>query len=92
MNQDERARKTSKIIAKSWADDGFKRRLMNDPSGTLKAEGVDLPAGVTVKVVENTSNVVHLVLPAKPTDLSDEDLDQVAGGAGTAGAKICLMF
>jgi hypothetical protein len=92
MNQDERARKTSQIIAKSWSDDGFKKKLMSDPQATLKAEGVPIPAGVTIKVLENTSTVVHLVLPAKPTDLSDEDLDKVAGGAGAPAAAICLMF
>ena len=91
MNQEERARKTSQIIAKSWADDGFKGRLLSNPMDTLKAEGVEIPAGVTVKVLENTSNVVHLVLPAKPTDLSDEELDKVAGGASTGPSSI-LMF
>ena len=90
MNQEERARKTSQIIAKSWADDGFKGRLLSNPMDTLKAEGVEIPAGVTVRVLENTSNVVHLVLPAKPTDLSDEDLDKVAGGASTPST--ILMF
>ena len=42
MNQEERARKTSQIIAKSWADDGFKGRLLSNPMDTLKAEGVEL--------------------------------------------------
>lgn len=91
MNQEERARLTSRLIAKSWADDGFKGRLISNPMDTLRAEGVEVPAGMTVRVVENTSNVVHLVLPAKPTDLSDEDLDKVAGGAATGPSSI-LMF
>jgi hypothetical protein len=43
-----------------------------------------VPAGVTVKVVENTVIQVHVVLPPKPTlKLSDEALDKVAGaGSG----------
>jgi hypothetical protein len=47
----------------------------------LKAEGIDVPAGMTVTVVENTDKQFHLVLPPVPTDeLSDEALDAVAGG------------
>ena len=42
---------------------------------------VELPAGQSIKAVENTDKVFHLVIPAKPTELSDEDLDAVAGGA-----------
>ena len=39
---------------------------------------------------ENTDKVVHLIIPAKPTELSDEDLAHVAGGTyhapGASGA------
>ncbi|WP_368419954.1 hypothetical protein [Rhodovarius sp.] len=40
-----------------------------------------MPAGLTVRVVENTDKQFHLVLPPVPTDeLSEEALDGVAGG------------
>ena len=80
MNLAERGKKMSELVAKCWADDGFKQKLLADPAATLKAEGAELPAGLTVKAVENTDNVFHLIIPAKPTDLSDEQLDQVAAG------------
>ena len=80
MNNEEQAKQMNKIIAKCWADEGFKKKLLADPAATLKAEGADVPAGLTVKAVENTEKVFYLVIPAKPTDLSDEDLDKVAGG------------
>ncbi len=49
--------------------------------GFWKAEGIDVPAGMTVTVVENTDKLFHLVLPPVPSDeLSDEALDAVAGG------------
>ena len=54
---------------------------MADPLGTLKAEGATMPDGLSVKVLENTDKVFNLVIPAKPTDLTDADLDKVAGGA-----------
>lgn len=82
MNQDQSSKKMSEIIAKCWADDGFKQKLMADPAATLKAEGATMSAGMSVKVLENTDKVFNLVIPAKPTDLSDADLDKVAGGGG----------
>ena len=70
-----------KIIAKAWRDPAFKAELIANPSAALKAEGIDVPAGMTVTVVENTDKQFHLVLPPVPTDeLSDEALDGVAGG------------
>src|ERR1700745_3484707 len=80
MNQGEKERKLSQIIAKCWADESFKRKLLTNTEAILSAEGVELPAGLSVKVLENTDKVFHLVIPPKPTELSDEDLDKVAAG------------
>ena len=80
MNQEEQGKKMGQLIAKCWADEGFKRKLLADPAATLKAAGAELPAGLSIKAVENTDKVFHLVIPAKPTELSEEDLDKVAGG------------
>ena len=80
MNLEEQSKKMSQLIAKCWADEGFKQKLLDDPAATLKAEGVELPAGLSIKAMENSDRVFHLVIPAKPTELSDEDLDRVAGG------------
>ena len=81
MNEDGQDEKMSRVIAKCRADEGFKRKLLADPAATLKTEGVVLPAGVSIKVLENTDKVFHLVIPAKAAELSDEELDKVAGGA-----------
>src|SRR6478736_10356323 len=80
---EEQAKKMGSVIAKCWSDESFKKRLLADPAATLKAEGVkiELPAGMTLKAVENTDKVNHIVLPAKPTELSEEQLDMVAGGS-----------
>ena len=68
------------LIAKCWADEAFKQRLLADPAGTLKAEGLEVPAGVRVQVVENTAGMFTLVIPARATALSDEELGSLAGG------------
>jgi hypothetical protein len=73
----------SRIVAKAWADPAFKQRLLTNAALALKAEGIALPPGVQLRVVENTDAVWHLVLPAKPAgQLSDSDLEKIAGGYG----------
>ena len=59
-----------------------------DPSATLKAEGVEVPANLTIRVPENDDKLFHLVIPVKPADreLSDEDLSKVAGGMQIHGS------
>jgi len=72
------------IIAKCWADEAFKQKLLADPTTVLKAEGAKVPAGITVKAMENTDTVFHLVIPAKPSSkLSDDELGEVAGGSSS---------
>ena len=76
----EQTKQYQQIIAKCWADESFKQQLMADPAGTLTQEGMEVPEGMTLKVVENTSHELHLVIPTPPTDLSDEALEGAAGG------------
>lgn len=69
-----------KVIAQAWRDPAFKAKLIAEPSAILKEAGVAVPAGLTVKVVENTATHVHFVLPPKPAgELSDEALDKASG-------------
>ena len=80
--QEEQAKAYGRVVAKAWSDAGFKQRLLADPAVVLKAEGVAVPEGVAVRLVENTDTLVYLTLPAKPAEgaLSDEQLTAVAGG------------
>ena len=80
MNQNEQQKQIAQLIAKAWADDNFKKKLLSDPAAVLKAEGVELPAGMGVQAVEDTQTLHHLVIPTKPTELSEDDLEKVAGG------------
>jgi hypothetical protein len=82
MNREEQAKKISQLIAKCWADEAFKQKVLADPAGTLKAEGLELPADLSYVAHENTEKIIHLVIPAKPSELSEEDLAHVAGGTG----------
>ncbi len=80
-DQDQATAAHGKIIARAWRDPAFKAKLLADPHATLKEAGLQVREGVTVTVVENTDTHHHLVLPPKPTgELSDAELDKVAGG------------
>ena len=77
----EQAKRYGQLVARAWQDEGFKQRLLSDPKGALAEHGIEVPESHEVRVVENTDQVVHLVLPQRPRDLSDDQLDQVAGGS-----------
>lgn len=77
-----------KIIAKCWADETFKQRVLADPAITLAAEGMALPEGVTVQVVEDTAQEMTLVIPPRPTNLLDDALEGTAG----AGCRVCYVY
>jgi Nitrile hydratase, alpha chain len=51
------------VAAKALDDDTYRQRLLDDPAGTLKHEGLTVPDGVKVVVHQNTHQEVHLVLP-----------------------------
>jgi hypothetical protein len=69
-------------VARTWADEAFKKRPLADPMAVMKEAGADLPEGLQFKVVEDTDRLVHLILPPKPDlgELSEEQLELVAGG------------
>jgi hypothetical protein len=77
---------TRDILKRAIEDDGFRRRLVADPRSAIEELGIELPAGVTVRVHENSDSVINLVLPAAaaaapgPRPLSNEELEQAAGG------------
>jgi hypothetical protein len=70
----------AQILSKCWTDANYKAKLLADPAGVLHAEGLSVPQGVELRVVEDTAETVHLVIPARPAELSDEMLDGLAGG------------
>ena len=62
-------------------DEELMAKLIADPRAILAEAGVAIPAGVTVKVLEDTATHLNFVLPPKPIgQLSDEALDKVAAG------------
>ena len=60
------AKAQARIVAKAWKSAAFRRALLKSPHKALASQGVDVPAGVRVRVVQNTPKVMYLVLPAAP--------------------------
>jgi Nitrile hydratase, alpha chain len=84
----------SKVIARAWADPGYKAKLLSDPHAALAEAGVTIPAGTKLKVVENTADTMHVVLPAAPSsvdELTEEELGKVAAGSGVA-CQVCTTM
>lgn len=81
------------IIAQAWSDPAFKQQLIDNPATVLKQHGLDIPADKEIRVVEDDAQTAHLVIPEKPDDLDDSQLDQAAGGGNCyfcgAGGWLC---
>lgn len=62
----------------------FREQLLNNPRETVQqALEVDLPDDVDVEIHEETADTFHLVLPPETSsELSAEELENVAGGKG----------
>jgi hypothetical protein len=78
------SKKHARVVAKAWLDPAFKKRLIANPTEVLKSEGIDVPAGVEIRVLEHAANVRYFELPAKPASLegrlTEEQLTLVDAG------------
>jgi hypothetical protein len=85
-----------RVIAKAWHDASFRQALLQDPATVLQQElGVTLPADVTLRAVAEDAHTQYLILPPllSEMELTDEQLEQVAGGEFvTAGITLAVAL
>ncbi|MEH1770607.1 MAG: NHLP leader peptide family RiPP precursor [Nostoc sp.] len=90
MSQQEQAQTRqdieARIIAKAWKDEAYKQELLSNPRSVIGREfGVEFPSDVNVQILEENPTSLHFVLPVSPVsvaqDLSEEELEAIAGGA-----------
>jgi hypothetical protein len=75
----------ARIVALAWQDEDFRHAFVSDPKRQFEERlGVKLPESLRMTVHEESETSLHFVIPAKPAsdldELSDEDLEKVAGG------------
>jgi hypothetical protein len=83
---------TLEVLMKAATDDKFRQKLLKDArTAVYDLTGVEMGQNLTMKVYESTPTKVHLVVPPSPTaqaELTDSELDQIAGGKGNAQAGL----
>jgi Nitrile hydratase, alpha chain len=82
------------IVQRSLEDENFRQRLLDDPKAAVEEElGTRLPEGVQIRAVEETADTIYLVLPSSSPlgegELSERDLEAIAGGGDTAWGATC---
>jgi Nitrile hydratase, alpha chain len=81
-----RAEVERRLIQRSLEDESFRQALLADPRAALEQElGSRLPESVEVRAVEESADIIYLVLPSASRvgqggELSDRELESVAGG------------
>lgn len=87
-----RAELDQKIVALAWKDEAFRKAFLADPKGEAERRlGTKLPAGLKIAAYAEDANHLHFVIPRKPeglAELSDGDLEKVAGGIDAVVATI----
>jgi hypothetical protein len=86
----------AKIIARAWSDEDFKARFLADPKAMFEEHlGTKLPESLVMTAHEETADALHFVILAKPQidldELSDEDLEKVAGGVDATMTAITAL-
>jgi hypothetical protein len=67
-------------------DDDFRKNLLADPRAAMELvigediPGGKLPAGLQVKAIEEPENAFYLIVPPQPAELTEAQLEQIAGG------------
>ena len=71
----------------------YRAALLSNPKGTIEKQLNTQLGAVTVKAVADTADTVHVVIPyaAAEGELSDADLERVAGGKQDITAN-CLVL
>lgn len=59
----------SDILIRTCTERAFREEFLRDAAGVLRRAGIQVPDGVAIKVVENSDECIHVVLP---TSLSEQ--------------------
>ena len=84
------------IVKRAWQDEAFRAEFLADAKGTIeKYSGQKLPPELKVVALAEDDKTIHFVIPPKPAnadELSDEDLEKIAGGVDAITGIIVATF
>ena len=84
------------IVQRAWKDEAFRAEFLADAKGTIeKYSGQKLPTELKVVALAEDDKTIHFVIPPKPAnadELSDEDLEKVAGGVDVIGTVVMVTI
>ena len=82
----EKNRDFENFMGRVSSDPELRGKMRADPSGVLEEQGIGIPQGVEIQVVEDSAAVRHFVLPPDPNAiLSDDSMTAVSGGGPLVG-------
>ena len=67
MDREQFQKAYGKIVAKAWADEGFKNKLLADPKAVLKENGIEFPENTKLNILEGKEGEINLILPPTPS-------------------------
>ncbi len=79
---DSRLAPSDRIMLNAFRNPQFKARLLSEPAAVMTEYGMHIPAGLEIKMVEQTEDIVHVILPPKGNleDLSHLALQELVSG------------
>lgn len=80
FNQQEFNKIWPKIVAKTWTDPAFKKKLLIHPHEALAEYGIQIEPDYTIEIHENKQKSLHLTLPAPNGALSEKQLENINAG------------
>jgi hypothetical protein len=82
-----------KIVEQASKNPKYHQQLMADPRRLMEKQlGTTIPKNVNIKVLQEGIDTYYIVLPAfakEGAELSDSDLEKVAGGSTVKGDASC---
>lgn len=85
----------ARLVLQTWSDDALKSKLLADPAQVLAEQGITVPAGLKVRVLEASEQLTYLTLPAGgtqiPTSGADANLANVVTATSVADANLAKL-
>lgn len=84
----------TRVQIAAWRDADFRQLVRTDPKAAIESLGVEVPAGLTFNIVDDTPGTFNLVVADPPSGASSTvesaELMQDQGGHASQGAHCTL--